>query len=322
MPKPMKLYAVVVTYNRLEYLKQCLSMTLNESCSGIVVVNNASDDGTKEWLDDLSRQHEHIHPIHLEHNCGGSGGFHIGFKYVVESTDADWLVCYDDDAYPKQGAFAVFQSKVASLPHDVAGIASAVYLPNGNISEMNRPSFNPFGSYRRIWNTLKQGRKGFHLNDEAYKNRYQNHSIDYSSFVGCFLNIQHIHHSLGLPRKEFFIYADDIAYTYGIGQAGLKHLFIPEIHFIHDCQTIEEAKGSYNPLWKAYYTYRNGIELFRLISGHYFPLIMMIKLCSWLLSARFYKTPYPFLKIMAIAVYDGMRRDFSRSHDAIVSLSD
>ena len=49
----MKVAALIVTFNRLTMLKRTLVHTLNMSFDQVLVVNNASTDGTKEWLDCL-----------------------------------------------------------------------------------------------------------------------------------------------------------------------------------------------------------------------------------------------------------------------------
>ena len=43
---------IVVTYNRLELLKQCINALLHQSFNNfdIIVVNNGSTDGTEKWL--------------------------------------------------------------------------------------------------------------------------------------------------------------------------------------------------------------------------------------------------------------------------------
>ena len=48
----MTIAAVVVTYNRLSLLKECLEAISLQTCkvNSIIVVNNASTDGTTEYL--------------------------------------------------------------------------------------------------------------------------------------------------------------------------------------------------------------------------------------------------------------------------------
>ena len=47
-----KVIAVVVTYNRLALLSECVTALRNQSrqLDSILVINNGSTDGTEEWL--------------------------------------------------------------------------------------------------------------------------------------------------------------------------------------------------------------------------------------------------------------------------------
>jgi len=131
-----KLVAVIVTFNRLEKLKLTLKETFKNDFYKAVVVDNCSTDGTGEWLDGLNQ--ENLVVIHSETNGGGAGGFHQGFRHAAEKLpEADWLVCFDDDAYPEGNIVNTFNA--LDIPADVGSIAAAVYLPDGQISEMNRP---------------------------------------------------------------------------------------------------------------------------------------------------------------------------------------
>jgi GT2 family glycosyltransferase len=310
-----RIAAVIVTYNRLTALKDTVERTLAEAIEQLIIINNASTDGTREWLDGLSSD-SRITAIHLPLNVGGAGGFHHGFDHVLKHTDADWLVCFDDDAYPQPGSIARFKS--LTFAADVAGVAAAVYLPDGRISEMNRPSHHPFGSVGATLKTLLRRRSGFHVRDEDYR-RETPMDIDFSSFVGCFLRVSAIRERIGLPRKELFIYADDIMYTHTIGEHGLRHCFAPMVRFTHDCATLQAQQDVYKPMWKVYYTYRNRLELFRQIAGPWaFPPIAMLKLLSWVLKARHYEQRGVYLRLLGLAWADGMLRRFSRPHTEIL----
>lgn len=312
----MKIAAVVVTFNRLNYLQKTLSSTLNEQVDYVIVVNNASSDGTQGWLTGLDEPRLKV--LNLERNVGGAGGFYFGFQKVIAETDADWLVCYDDDAYPQQGTLAAFRS--LSLTPDIAGVAAAVYLPSGAISEMNRPGFNPFANWRMIFSTAFKGRMGFHAGDALYA-ATKPVDIDASSFVGCFLRTSAIRSSLGLPRKELFIYADDIIYTFGIKQKGMRHVFAPNLKFTHDCGTLFNQQDIYKPLWRAFYTYRNRLEMYRVFSDKWFPLIFLLKVPAWFLKFKYYENKILFLRVVWLAVRDNLYRDFSRSHENVVKLT-
>ncbi len=317
LDKSLRVAAVVVTFNRLNQLITTVQNSLKAGVDWLVVVNNASTDGTLDWLH--SQNDSRLVVMDLPVNLGGAGGFHHGFDHVINHTDAQWLVCYDDDAYPDSGAIDRFRE--LALPPEVVGVAAAVYLPDGRISEMNRPSRDPFASLGSLLRTALQRRSGFHVRDEEYAQTGLV-PIDFSSFVGCFLRTDAIRQQLGLPRKELFIYADDIMYTHGIGRAGWLHRFAPQIRFVHDCGTLHMQMDVYKPIWKVYYTYRNRLELFRQVAGPvFFYPIAMLKLISWVGKARHYDERRTYLRLTWRAWRDGMRRDFSLPHSALLDVA-
>lgn len=85
---------LIVTFNRLNDLKVCISALKNQSYSNIniLVINNGSTDGTKEWL---SSQNDII--TINQQNVGGAGGFYAGMKYMMDHDQYEWLVMMDDD---------------------------------------------------------------------------------------------------------------------------------------------------------------------------------------------------------------------------------
>ena len=62
----------------------------------ILVVDNNSQDGTKEYLQSLHS----VTPIYLEENTGPAGGFHEGVKYFAENSSVDFVWMMDDDFFP------------------------------------------------------------------------------------------------------------------------------------------------------------------------------------------------------------------------------
>lgn len=91
-----RIAAVVVTYNRLSMLKDCLQSIKNQTYSNfdIIVVNNGSTDGTEEYL---AAQKDLV--VINQENCGGAGGFFSGMKYMINNNyDALWMM--DDDGLP------------------------------------------------------------------------------------------------------------------------------------------------------------------------------------------------------------------------------
>jgi len=291
-----KIAAVIVTFNRLDKLKKSLVFTLQEPFDKIIIINNASTDGTSDYLSSIDD--ERVHSIHLTENIGGAGGFYTGFKYVAEHCDVDWLVCYDDDAYPEKGSIELF--KQLKIPRDAASLAAAVYLPSGKISRMNIPRYNPFRSLK------------LYIDKKAY-NSTEDIDIDMSSFVGYFVRTDLMRQYRYYPEKKLFIYGDDLIYSYGLKKRGWRHLFIPRIRFIHDCATLTQGSDVYRPLWKVYFILRNGTELYRSLfypSGVAYLIVKYIQLITK--STKYNKKEREqYIRLINKAFIDAWNRNFS-----------
>ena len=95
-----KAIAVVVTYNRLTLLKECITALRNQTQKpdAILVVNNGSTDDTGKWL---LAQNDLL--IISQGNTGSAGGFETGINWAYKN-NYSWIWCMDDDGYPKEDA--------------------------------------------------------------------------------------------------------------------------------------------------------------------------------------------------------------------------
>lgn len=313
-----RLVAVVVTYNRLHQLQVTLERLLmapEAELQAVVVVDNASDDGTGDWLGAQTDPRLHIHR-HAE-NGGGAAGFDTGMRLAVERFDPDWILVMDDDARPQPGALQAFHA----LPDDKwDAIAAAVYFPNGEICEMNRPSRNPFWHWEEFWRTARGGRGGFHLRPDCYDGPAV--EIDVTSFVGFFISRQAVER-IGYPDKRLFIYGDDGLYTLGLRKAGGRIGFEPGIRFDHDLTTFDGQRGRFKPMWKAYYYHRNLLMLYRMAAGWLFWPALAVIVPKWLSKRRDHPGDEAiFDRLIRKAIRDGLRRDVSATHREIVEMSE
>lgn len=97
----MSVVAVVVTYNRCAMLQQCIShIEAQTHPCDILVIDNASDDQTAEWLQSYQKTHAHIRACRLATNTGGAGGFYHGIRESVHAGYSHvWIM--DDDCLPE-----------------------------------------------------------------------------------------------------------------------------------------------------------------------------------------------------------------------------
>lgn len=309
-----RLVAVVVTFNRLAMLRVTLARLLGtapDDLQAVVVIDNASTDGTADWL--AGQDDPRLYMFRSETNRGGAGGFETGMRLARDRYDPDWIVVMDDDARPEPGALAVFQAR------DLTGcdaVAAAVYHPDGRICDMNRPWVNPFWHRETFVQTLKQGRDGFHLGQGDYAAPVPR-AIDGGSFVGLFLS----RHALalgGLPDPALFLYGDDVLYTLRLTRAGGRIVFDPAIRFEHDFTTLIDGVQRFRPLWKCYYHHRNLLMIYREAAGPWFWPVLPLVLAKWLAKQRHYAGQRrAFLRVVRHAIADGLRRRTGVPHDTV-----
>lgn len=312
------LVAVVVTHNRLDKLKVTVDRLLAsapEELGALVVVDNASGDGTAEWL--AGCEDPRLDVLRSNENLGGAGGFEQGMRHAMFAHDPDWLVLMDDDGRPEPGALAVFHA----LPEDRwDAVAAAVYLPSGEICEMNRPSRNPFWHGREFLRTaLGAGRAGFHVRSSDYEG--PGRSIDVTSFVGFFISRRAVNLA-GYPDGRYFLYADDAIYTLGLSDGKGRIGFEPGIRFEHDLNTFPGQRGGFHPIWKAYYYHRNLLIMYRMAAGRLFWVVFPLLLPRWWRKARDHSgSERVFRHLMQYAIADGLRGRLERPHEAVLNLA-
>lgn len=320
------LVAVVVTHNRCAQLAVTLARLLETpetALRAIVVVDNASSDGTGEVLARLSgTAPKRIHIERSAANLGGAGGFERGMRRAAELFDPDWIVVMDDDARPSRGALEAF---LASNTAGWDAIAAAVYFPAGDICEMNRPSRNPFRSLRAMFKLLVhaltgKGRDGFHIPKSAYGDT-KKVPIDATSFVGLFLSRDAMKRA-GLPDPKLFIYGDDVLYTLALSEAGGRIAFDPLIRFEHDFSTLPAKEQRFTPLWKSYYHHRNLLLVYRKAAGAFFWPALLYVLPKWLLKVRHHGGDRrAYLRLLTRAVRDGLTGRLGATLDEIKALA-
>lgn len=189
-----KVSAVVVTYNRIELLKECLNALIGQSypCD-ILVVDNASTDGTDEYIQTIKSKYNNLYYKNTEANIGGAGGFNFGMRWAVEE-GYEYVWVMDDDCLPYSDALQKLIEADGILKENYGWIASAVLWKDGHECKMNRVKLK-----KSFYEYLEYMQYGIVQAEQA-------------TFVSLFLKAKTIKEA-GLPIKEFFIWGDDIEYT-------------------------------------------------------------------------------------------------------------
>lgn len=101
----MKVCSITVTYNRKNMLRKNILKILEQTIylNKIYIIDNASSDGTYEYIEDLISNNKNIEYIRLDKNLGGSEGFYQGIMHACND-GMEYLWGMDDDAFPEKDA--------------------------------------------------------------------------------------------------------------------------------------------------------------------------------------------------------------------------
>lgn len=237
-----RICAVVVTYNRLEKLKNTLRAYCSQSRrpDSIVVFDNNSNDGTagylKEW-EEKNRYYFDINIVINDKNEGGAGGFNKALALAL-TKKCEWVWISDDDAYPDKDAFEVLEKRINSVDDTVGAICSTV-MQGGRIASKHRRRFNY---------SLVTGIKEKCVKDKEYRMDF--FEINLYTFVGTCIR-KEVLKEVGLPHKDYFIWYDDTEHSMRVSQK-YKIICDPKIIVTHDVPVSRKEKT-----WKSYYSNRN-----------------------------------------------------------------
>ncbi len=246
MPQLRHVCAIVVTFNRSQLLKRCLGALQKQlPDEAILVVNNASSDGT---LEVLAHDFPDIPVLNLPENLGGAGGFEAGMRRAYdEGYEYLWLM--DDDGVPDENCLAELLKHAAPQRVTVPVQQDGQQFYGAVIGWNNRRDVTP-----EIVAAKKAVTGNFTF-----------------AFVGPLIG-REIVTRVGFPRGDFFIWFDDFEYALRLHRhRDLQIVFVPQARFFHDIyHEIRQVKRfgrvserATQAAWKTYYGTRNSFLVAR-----------------------------------------------------------
>ena len=238
-----RVVAVVVTWNRRELLVESLAAVRAQThpLSALVVVDNASTDGTDRML----RDQVGLDVVRLEKNTGGAGGFAVGIeRALTHQPDLVWLL--DDDTVPTPGAagelIRVWQEYDDPAGRPPAVLASRVVWTDGRDHPMNTPRRRP----------------GASRSEKEAARRVGAMPIRSASFVSIMCDAVVVRER-GLPLADYFLWNDDFEYSTRLirDHAGL---YCPDSVVVHKTKVFGSTDA--DPGERFFFEVRNKVWLF------------------------------------------------------------
>jgi hypothetical protein len=266
-----KVAVVIVTYNRLELLKECLNR-INQyahDVDKILIVNNGSTDQTYNFLEEI--RSPKIIPLHQSENLGGAAGFYIGVKYAVEQLDTDFLWIMDDDTFIQEGAMENMINKF-SLHPDIGFVNSHVIFKDFTAHVMNIPRFNK---------KYKSKTGEFNLTDFLIYNALL---ISTGSFVSLMVRTSTVV-EVGYPIKDYFIWVDDSEYTARIAAHGYLGVLATDsvvMHYTKANNGTNIKDDLRENAWRYYYLLRNKFHFYKTVYRKKLPYFLFVEIPGYL----------------------------------------
>ena len=210
----MKIAAVVVTYNRKNFLKQCLDAVAMQSYRPftVYVVDNASTDDTMSSVEEWGYYNTKRNDIEYKYilnssNEGGAGGFYLGLKTAFEKGEDDFYWLMDDDGVPTLNCLEVLMSHIDKYD----------YLSPLVVDTVDETLTSFMGV--TVADLLKRETNGV-IEDEC------------NPFNGVLLSKKLVE-NVGFPKKEMFIWGDEINYNIRVRLAGFVPAMVTDAVFKH-----------------------------------------------------------------------------------------
>lgn len=224
----MSIALIIVTYNRLDTLKKNLAHIAVQHLQPdtIIVVNNCSGDGTKNYLDGIT----HVIALHQQDNIGYAGGLSLGMLYAHRYFNPDFYWLMDDDSFPAPNT-----------------LQKLVYKSN----ELERPGIIGLLGYR-----FKNGIPQLPLVNENLQ------MVDFVLVDNALIS-REVVEKIGYIESEFFMVVEDYEYCKRARHFGfdvwLYHTGEELVNRLH----LGSQIFSRPTLWRGYYHTRNHVLTLR-----------------------------------------------------------
>ncbi|MBV5327754.1 MAG: glycosyltransferase family 2 protein [Chlorobium sp.] len=263
--------AIIVNYNAGTLLRGCVDSLL--ACPldiEIVVVDNASSDGSLDGLQDLSQ----VSVIRNSGNVGFAAACNIG----LQAAAAPFLLFLNPDCFFQPGAIATLLAGLQS--GDRVGMVGGL-LVNEDGSEQGggrRAVPTPWRSFVRAFRLHRFAHRwpklfyDFHLHRQPLPDG----PVEVEAISGaCMLVKREVVEDVGLWDEGYFLHCEDLDWCMRFRQKGWKILFVPNARISHALGGCSKPSR----MFVEWHKHKGMIRFYRKFFRHQYPGVLM-----WLVS--------------------------------------
>jgi GT2 family glycosyltransferase len=269
---------VVVNYNAGELLLRCIKNCITQAPE-IIVVDNASLDGSLQLIVDEFSRFPNLHVIRNSENMGFAAACNLG----ANEATCKHILFLNPDCIAEEGSVQLLTEALDEIP--LAGMVGGLLLdPDGQEQQGGRRYVpTPWRSLARMlrlevlekrWPKLFQN---FNLNKQPLPDG----TVALEAISGaCTMVKREAMEAVGPWDEGYFLHCEDLDLCMRYRQRGWSILFVPTAKFTH----FRGACSRSRPIFVEWHKHRGMMRFYRKFFRHQYPgaLMWLVGLGVWL----------------------------------------
>lgn len=247
-----KVGIVVLNWKRkndtLECLKSLYGINTQNLNVEIVIVDNASDDGSMQAFEKLkSTDNLKITIIENDTNLGFAGGNNIGINYAINN-NFDYVLTLNNDTYVHKD-FLVNLVECALKNKKAGVVVSKIYFAKGFEFHKDRYKKQDLGKViwsaggKFDWDNIYGSNRGVDEIDIGQFDKVVD--TDFATGACSLFNIQALK-KIGAFNEKYFLYLEDVDLSYRLAKNGWQVLYCPSSVIWHKVSQSSKIGGELN----------------------------------------------------------------------------
>lgn len=229
-----KLTVIILNYNTkdltIRAIQSCLDLKYKDL--EIVVVDNASTDGSVEEMKKIESGELRVQMIALHDNKGFAAGNNVALKNV----SSEYVMLLNSDAYFQNGADLETAIDFLDQQKEIGVLSPFVKLGNGKIDPASHRGFpTPWNALTYFSGLEKSGvaKRLFGGYHQTWKGTDTIHDIDACTGAAMILRTEAVN-EVGLLDEAFFMYGEDLDWCFRFTELDWRIVFFPNLIVNHD----------------------------------------------------------------------------------------
>lgn len=279
-----KTTVVIPNYNGMKYIADCLSSLMRgKDIPEIIVVDNGSTDGSREWI---GKMYPSIQVIAFEENKGFSAAVNAG----IRATKTEFVFLLNNDTTVQAEAIYALEAAMEQNTQIFSVAGKMINMKCQDKLDGAGDFYNAFG-----WAFSRGKDKKF--------DQYEKPNRIFSACAGAALYRRELFQQIGLFDENHFAYLEDLDIGYRANLLGYRNIYEPKAVIYHAGSGVS---GSRHNAFKVRLSSRNSIYLIY----KNMPILQILLNIPFLFMGYFIKILFFLRKGLAKDYIRGLREGF------------